>query len=217
MEMSGMVKNTGILLIGQSDEVVKSRAAKFGLNYLVSSDYAVPWEKTLIVQAGISIPWDLLPAAWSFLERWDAAVPLWRYGKTAGDLGTKKERELTAAIIRDLRVLVYSHELLFVRKNDAGSALIDQWVAEMQTGDDLRLAFLRAYYQIKPRLCALPISWLADVRSSSASAMRLHHPRNAKFGKSNLVRVEVSPGRFVKCKPGDEERVLQFYQEKAEN
>ena len=198
----------GILLIGEHDPAVESRAKKAKIVYSCGSDYQIPYDKTLICQSGTRIPWDLLPAAWNFLNRWDSAVPLWVYGKTAGDLGTKKEQKLTREIIRDLRVLLYSHELLFVRNNESGRALIETWVNEMGRGPDQRLAFLRAYYQVKPRLCVLPVSWLAEIKERGYQrSIRGNHPRLNRRTRRPMTRVEVAPGQFVKCHVGDEDKI----------
>jgi hypothetical protein len=198
--------------------VFRGEIQKFKLGKLKSTrsdSFEIPFDKTLFVEPDTRIPVDLLPAAWHFLERWDMAVPLWRYGKTAADVGTVEEREQTQAVIRDLRVLLHSYELLFVRKNEAGQAFMRLWEQECQNGGDKRLAFLRALYQVKPKLCVLPTSWLAEVQQRSAEFARRFPPaRPIKTGKP-LVTVELEPGRLVKCHAGDEEKVLaQFRRQK---
>jgi len=205
----------GILLIGDSDAAVAGKAKSQRLGYQAGDDYEIPFSKTLIVKSGVRVPWDLLPAAWSFLDRWDAAVPLWKYGVIAADVGTEAERELTQGIVRDLRVLLFFHEMLFIRQNLAGVEFLDTWETERARGSDDRLSFLRAYYLNKPLLCVLPISWSADVRAMDASRMRAKHPRIGKMGKRKMSRVEIAPGRSVKCNPGDEARVLAYYQEQG--
>lgn len=204
--------SAGVLLVGDPDPALESRVKSRKLQFKHSLEYSIPFEKSLIVSSGVRIPWDLLPAAWNFLNRWDAAVPLWRYGVTASDLGSAEERKITKAIVRDLRVLVYSHELLFVRKNEHGSLLIETWKSEIERGADLRLAFLRAYYLVKPVLCVLPISWLAEVRDASVQSVRASHPRIGRLKKTAMIRVEISPGRFVKCHRDDVERVRAMHQ-----
>lgn len=206
------MKEAGIWLIGE-DETIRARAASRGLGVVTQAE-GLPFEKALIVAAGTRVPWDLLPAAWHFLDRWDAAVPLWRYGVLAQDVGTAEERAATQTIIRDLRVLLHATELLFVRRNEAGQALVETWRAGCTEGADPRLAYLRALYQVKPRLCVLPTNWLAanaaptDPGLSHGSATRQPPPRRP------LVTVELAPGRFVKCHKGDEEKVLaQFKQQ----
>jgi len=204
----------GILIHGGEDETIARRAKAMGLK-VAGGAIEEPFEKTLIVEAGTRVPWDLLPAAWHFLERWDAAVPLWRYGVLAADVGTAYDRECTKIVIRDLRVLLHSVELLFVRRNEAGAALVETWQQEMGNDPDKeldkRLAFLRALYRVKPRLCVLPISWLAEVHDQSRRMM--HRGQVQRPKGQPLVRVEVEPGRFVKCNPGDEEKVLNFFED----
>jgi hypothetical protein len=80
----------------------------------------------------------------------DAAAPLWRYGVLAADLGSEKERERTAAVTRDLRLLVHAVELLFVADTPSGRRLIEIWRSECTGGCDERLAFLRALFMVKP-------------------------------------------------------------------
>lgn len=209
----------GILLLGGDDTVIHSRAKAAGLALEVGERPALPFEKTLIVEAGTRVPFGLLPAAWHFLERWDAAVPLWRYGVLAAGVGTPAEREFTKSIIRDLRVLLHATELLFVRASEAGEALVREWQREMdpvsfaQPAMDKRLAFLRALYEVKPRLCVLPANWLLQ-SGPQQPLMRRGVP--ATNAARPLVRVELEPGRFVKCHEGDEEKVLAQFQQQKE-
>jgi hypothetical protein len=205
----------GILLTGP-DELIESRAKGAKLAVVISDDYALPFEKTLIVEPGTRVPFDLLPAAWHFLDRWDAAVPLWRYGVLAQDIGTATDQAPTRAVIRDLRVLLHATELLFVRRNEAGESLVKTWRGECAAGGDPRLAFLRALYQIKPRLCVLPTNWLAANVSNQIGPIRSHGSITGQTPPHRaLVSVELAPGRFVKVYAGDEEKALaQFAQQK---
>lgn len=199
----------GIHLIG-ADPVITGRAKSAGLSLETGVLPAVPFAKTLIVQAGTRVPFDLLLAAWSFLDRWDAAVPFWRSGVTAADVGTPAERKLTAAVALDLRVPLHTVELLFVRAGGAGEELVDRWLAETSGGGDRRLAFLRALHLVKPRLCILPTTWLAEVHEYERRPAARGQPRGQPSGRP-LVRVEVAPGRYVKAHAGDEEKVLEHF------
>lgn len=206
------------VLLRANDDVICRQAERAKLPVVIGSDYELPFDKTLIVEPKTRVPWDLLPAAWQFLERWDAAVPFWTYGKMAKDIGQDIERKLARQEIRDLRVLLYSYELLFVRKNSTGETLIKKWESLQKSFENLdkRLTFLRAVYAVKPRLCVLPITWLADVQRSSQQAM-LRHRGVSNPGKGRrLVVVELEPGRIIKCYEGDEERVRRQYQDTRE-
>jgi predicted flap endonuclease-1-like 5' DNA nuclease len=176
-------------------------------------DWTLPFEKTLITRPGTPVPWELLPAAWGLLDVWDAAVPLWEYTRTAVSVGRADEREITRMIIRDLRVLLHSVELLFVRRNEAGQKLMHSWLGQIQLGDaqvgdggDQRLAFLRALYMVKPRLCVLPTSWVSGGRVTVRAA-----PARPINGGQPMVQVDLGNGRFVKCHAGDENQVRQMF------
>jgi hypothetical protein len=199
----------GIVLSGP-DKTIEAQARNKRLGIVVDPGLPLAFDKALFVEPGTEVPWDLLPAAWHFLERWDAAVPLWRYGKTAADVGSKTERAQTQAMIRDLRVLLHSVELLFVRNNEDGQALMAAYREELAGSSEKRLAFLRALYRVKPRLCVLPVTWLAKVAARSKQDAIATRGRGRPTG-ARLVEVEIGPGRFVKCNPGDEETVLKMY------
>jgi len=197
--------NAGIVLRAD-DKVARSKAAKCGLAVAVREDWALPWQNVLFIAPGTCVPWDLVAIGFEFLARWDVAAPFWRLGVLAKDLGTSAERERTGAVLHDLRVPVYSHELLFVRASEAGRAFITAWRAECEQGDE-RLAFLRALYTVKPIFCVLPRLWLADIAQREVSDRIVRKGRLEGMGEP-LIKVEVAPGRFVSCHARDRAAVL---------
>jgi hypothetical protein len=168
----------------------------------------------LFVAPETIIPWDLIPAGMHFCERWDVAAPLWRYGVLAKDQGGPHDRERTEAVIRDLRVLLYAHELLFVRNSPDGLRFLETWRAECGDGNgeqsDERLAFLRALYLVKPLFCALPRSWLADVQKRADQDARTAKSR-ARIHQQTMVRVQIGPNMFVSCPEGQEEKTRERF------
>ncbi len=155
------------------------------------------------------------------MERWEAAAPLVD-GVLAEDIGKASERRLTAEVVRDLRVPVYACELLFVRDCEAGRALVEAWSVEASFDSGLRpsaqdaaprndrgavrLAFLRALYRVKPRFLALPRSWLRAAPVGTQPTVR----RMAQ-APTALVHVEIAPGRYVCCLPGEEEKYRERF------
>ncbi len=125
---------------------------------------ALPHSYCLFYTAGTTLRGDLLHVGFNLLSKWDLVVPLWSYQQVAGHLGTEEDRAATREVIRDLRVPAYDTRLVFVRKNDAGESLIALWHDEMTRADlhqhDERLAFMRALWIVKPRICAAPVSWV---------------------------------------------------------
>lgn len=200
-----MDRAKGILLLGD-DPVITSRARSHGLPVELAEAPAVPFEKTLIVEPGTRVPFDLLQAAWHFLDKWDAAVPLWRAGVLAADVGTPDERSTSFDVVGDLRVPLHACELLFARAGGPGEELVAAWAREP---GDRHLAFLRALHQVKPRVCILPTTWLAEVHAYE-NRRRVLRGQLAAPARP-LVRVEVSPGRFVKAHAGDEEKVMAHF------
>lgn len=202
--------NAGIV-VRKEDRVALAMAKKIGAEAAVSREWMLPWERTLFIADGTCVPWDLVKAGFEFLGQWDACAPLWRYGAMASTVGTPADQKRTLAVTRDLRLMLYAHELLFVRASEAGKALVATWRSECSDGGDERLAFLRALYMVKPIFLALPRSWLADLAQRERSDQKAMLMSRDRHFAEPLIRVEVSPGRFVQCHARDKEQVLERY------
>lgn len=116
---------------------------------------------SLVCDPGAIARTDLIAVGFNLLAHWQIAVPLESYELLAAHLGNKHEQEATQKIVRDLRVPVYDTRVIFVRRCEDTAALFDLWFQEKRNlpGGDVRLAFLRALYQTKPLICALPVNW----------------------------------------------------------
>lgn len=179
----------------------------------------LPFLRNLFLGGNVLAPWALIDAAWCFLESWDAAAALWRYDLLADGVGTPGERKMAQVVIGDLRQPVYSPEMVFIHNNKGGQAFYRAWRGEdISRGDaedaekkgmEAHLAFLVALHQVKPVFLELPGSWLIEGGSIMAQEFRTAKPT------TNLVRVEISKGRFVMCRPGEERETLRHFQEMA--
>jgi len=98
------------------------------------------------------------------LDVWELAVPLCDYQTLAIHLGSDEEKERTKAVIRDLRVPLYDTRLMFVKHCQNTVDLFSRWQKECESSDE-RLAFLRALYQVKPFILALPMTWTTGARA----------------------------------------------------
>lgn len=148
-QLTRLMPGCGVVTIGQGnlpDEIDSVQAAP-----------SVPFARTLIWTTTLELKYQLVPVGFRLLDKWDMAVPLFDYTTLACHVGSDQEREQTQAVIRDLRVLLYDTRLIFVKKHSAGVEVISRWTEE---AGERRLAFLRALYQVKPLVCALPITWV---------------------------------------------------------
>ena len=119
----------------------------------------IAYPRTLLWDTSFRVRPETLGPGFGLLKTWDCAAPIVSYETLAVHVGTEEDRARTAKIIRDLRVPLYDTRLLFVRRNTIGRALIDMWRTELELGGNEQLAFLRAFYTIKPRMNALPTTW----------------------------------------------------------
>ena len=115
------------------------------------------YERTIIWQPEATIMPQMFTVGLSLLDRWEIAVPLYDYKVLAASVGSEEERERTKAIIHDLRVPIYDTRLIFVKRTLDTQRLFRAWNDD--AGADRRLAFLRAVYQEKPLILALPATW----------------------------------------------------------
>jgi len=122
---------------------------------------ALPYGRTLIWDSAAHLRPDLITVGFHRLAGgWQIAAPLWKYQELARDLGTPEERARTEEVIHDLRVLVYDHRALFVRRCPDTERWLDAYREELVGSSDGRLALMRALYRTKPVVCALPTTWV---------------------------------------------------------
>lgn len=140
---------------------VVSLSGKAGEGYNVPVETldapSLPFARTLI--ACTKVRPELLSVGFGLLSTWEVACPLWDYEQLAIHIGSTKARERTQVLIGDLRVPVYESRIVWVKRCRAGEALVDAWNVERESGDDDRLCFLRALWQVKPLICATPTTW----------------------------------------------------------
>jgi len=156
------VNEVGVVVWGgRGEQTLAEDARREGYPVRIA-DPSVPWPVTLLLSWGAQTPWGLVDVSRLLVQTWEMAVPLWHYGKTANDVGDEEERAATRDIVRDLRVPLHSVEFVVVRQGHIGQTFVETWKEEMGRfpAGDRRLAFLRAFYRIKPRLCALPAAWV---------------------------------------------------------
>jgi len=201
------------VVLRADDEEARQWAARHRLPVEIQAAYDLSWERTLFLDPAIGrVPWDQVPKGFGFLDTWEAAAPIWSYETLASHVATGEERERTETLVGDLRVPLYETGLLFVRRCEAGEALLEAWQAEYREGGEPRLAFLRALYQVKPLFLALPRSWLSvQARRPASTSRRVVGDQTLPNG---LVRVKVGPARYARCRPGEEEMIRQRYAER---
>lgn len=153
----------GIVAIPKLDDNIKAALSEkiphLGIKY--SEVPEIAFSETLIYNNSLKpLRLELIHVGFKHLEQWQVLAPIWDYKELASDLGTKEDRELTKAVIRDLRVPVYDPKLIFVRRCDETKALIESWLDWQTKISDYRLAFQCALYQVKPLVYPLPTAWI---------------------------------------------------------
>jgi hypothetical protein len=196
------------LVLRERNEAKEQFAERIGMSVAIRDGWQIEADKTLFAAPDARIPFDLITAAVDFLDKWDIAVPLWKYNRLAADELPVKERKRTARVVGDLRVLLYAHELLFVRDSTDGRKFLAAFEAELNGSENERLAFLRALHTVKPVVCYLPITWLADILRDSQQALMNRAPMPRR---RDLVHVQIRPGQYVKCEKGKEKEALAMY------
>ena len=218
---------TGVVMSIQ-DDAVEKLSKRAGHEYLVSEDFSFPFDRALILRSKTVIQWPMVDAGMHLLGVWDAAAPLLlgkdvRHTLLARDVpASQEELKRTERIVHDMRMPVYGSEMIFVGRTEIGRELIEALRSELAHGENHRLAFLRAFYQVKPRLCALPSIWTGTSRHA-AKATRVQtstngprvsrkranrHPASAP---NDLVAVEIKPGVYVRCRRGEEAKYIEKY------
>lgn len=95
-----------------------------------------------------------------WMDQWEVAVPFRPYITQASLVGSEEERAATAKKIFDMRQPVYDSRVVVIRTCPSTRKLLRAWTQEMQDDGDDDLAFLRAVWQVKPLLLAMPTGWV---------------------------------------------------------
>lgn len=126
---------------------------------LITGDPYIAFDKTMIYSPAATLRPELIGAGFSFLDTWEIAMPLYSYDELAVHIGSEAAQSRTRLVIHDLRVPLYDTRLIFVRLCENTQRLFTLWLDENESGDDERLTFMRAFYEIKPLMLALPVTW----------------------------------------------------------
>lgn len=151
-----LTKDCGIASLGPCSDHLRSWLDDNDrLGFEQVEEPSLPFPHTLIWDPNVHLRKELVPVGFAQLDIWQVACPLWDYNELATHEGDEAEKERTKAVIHDLRVPMYDTRLMFVKRCGDTRELIDMWQAEGRG----RLAFLRALYQVKPMMLALPVTW----------------------------------------------------------
>lgn len=158
------LEGSGVLIQGGDSKSVENARDtlvpyKDKLEIEASQTPTILWQRTVVWNPSVVLRRELLPVGIGLLDTWQIAVPLWSYEQLACNVGSPDEQTITKAIIRDMHVPMYDTRLIYVRRARETERLFELWHAEMKRGSDEKLAFLRALYQAKPFILALPITW----------------------------------------------------------
>lgn len=189
-----------------------------------------PFERSLYVDA--ETEFKISPAiGFELLEQWDFVVAEAEIRSLAvGFPDNHTEADRTAAWLRTPYILYHNSGMLFWRKNDVTAHLFELWASEWLKfkGWDEQVALLRALLQSEVLFLNVPFTWncrgpkgayLLYHRFASKAARKFQGGRYApprhevQAPARPLVRVELGPGRFVKCHAGDEEQVREHFQQ----
>lgn len=191
-----------------------------------------PWDETLYVDADSLFKQSPSPG-FERLKLWDLVIACHEKGVGGTDWSNCTERKETSKLIGSPMVLYHNSGMIFWRKNERTEKLFDLWSEEWLKYQhwDEQVALLRALMRSEAVYLNVPISWNSNERKD---AYILHHwwgvghariekgrrrpvgtkARHPAFGNRarKLVKVELSPGCWVKCDEGDEEKVRAYFE-----
>jgi len=155
----------------------------------------------------------------SLLDKWDFVVAETETRSLLNSIAGLQETHWTANWVGTPHLLYHNSGLLFWRKNKVVEKLFQLWSNEWLRfqGWDEQVALLRALLRSEAVFLTVPYTW--NCREGTKT-MLLHHWFGTKAVRAilpvvtahkritkpqALILTEISPGRFVKCIPGDEE------------
>jgi hypothetical protein len=147
--------NTWLSIIGED----KSRliTTRLNISYSVGKQYELKRERNILWNTSLNIKPQYIPVGLELLDVWQMVVPLYSYTTLACDIGTESDRDITAALISDLRIPVYEPRFIVCRNDELCAQIIAEW--QQDTGDSM-LSFMRAIYRHNPYIMPVPTLWV---------------------------------------------------------
>ena len=134
-------------------------ASKYHLSITQSEAVEIPYPRTLFLCQDASLNEMLVPVGFAHLDAgWQLAIPVCAGELLAENVGSNEDRAETLERARNLTVPLPDTRVMFVARCSETKRLLVEWAREKSVvpGGDPRLAFLRAYYRVKPVTCHLP-------------------------------------------------------------
>lgn len=147
--------NCAIYLKNSNEQERGHISAKFpGVPIVDWRGYPAKHGRFLVWDMTAQLRQDLILVGFNLLLKWQCAIPLVGFDVLAEAVGTPVEQEETKTVVHDLRVPMYNPKVIFARRCHETMGLFDRWDG---VGE---LSFLRALYQSRPIVNALPPTWI---------------------------------------------------------
>jgi len=186
-----------------------------------------PFDRTLYVDADTAFK-QSPKIGFDLLDRWDMVVAETETRSLVEGIAGLKECKATAGWLGTHHILYHNSGMIFWKRNERTLKLFDLWHEEwlVHACWDEQVALLRALLKSDVMFLTVPYTWncirekeshilhhwfgAGDARVNMRS---VSHSRSSEAETRKMTRVEIAPGRLVKCYAGDEEKVRAFYQE----
>lgn len=187
-----------------------------------------PFEQTLYVDADTLFKSSPM-CGFSMLEDgWDFVVAETQTRSLEDTIAGASESKWTSTWLKTDQLLYHNSGMLFWQRNERTDQLFDLWSEEwlrFQNWDE-QVALLRALLRSEAVFQTVPYVWNCRDRRE---AFMLHHwfgtghartggkalpARASSFAGRDMVRIEIGPGRWVKCYAGDEEKVRADFEQR---
>jgi hypothetical protein len=177
-----------------------------------------PFEQTLYVDADTEFM-NTPEHGYRLLERWDVVVAETETRSLLNGIAGAAECQWSSNHYGTPYLAYHNSGMVFWRKNEGTDKLFKLWAEEWQrfSGWDEQAALLRALMRWDGLFLTVPYSW--NCREGRKSIF-LHHRFGSRSARSggrparqrhpmammrDMVTVEFMPGKFVRCRPGQEE------------
>ena len=188
-----------------------------------------PFVRTLYVDADTYFQTSPIEG-FRLLDKWDVALAETQTRTLAQGVAGKEECCATADELGSPLLLYHNSGMIFFRKNKRTEKLFTLWAKEWQRygGWDEQVALLRALLRSEAIFLTLPYTWnhpglkecyflthwfgAGDARVDGVQRVRELEPAKiVKTKPSPLIRIELSDGQWIQCRPEQEAEVRKMY------
>lgn len=205
------------IVLNRSCPEVETFCAQHKLGSLVADPPVIAFDQALLLTVGSKVPnVSKLLEPFDYLKSWEMCVVLMDEARLVADIVSVKERSWAEHVLGDNRIPAYNSNIVYCCASASSRSTVLAWQSFVRRGVGSDVALVCALHLFKPIVLPLPPESVPFIQGRFTKFDAKFKDREPKIiRKKGYSLVEVTPGSYVKCREGEEERTLDEWKRRT--